>query len=205
MRIIGGEDKGRKLYFPSQLKERPTSDFLREALFNLLGPLQGKIFIDLFAGSGSVGLEAASRGAQEVYFIEKNNNLVAVVKKNIQTCSFSEKCRIIGKDIGIGLRDLFQKKCEVDIVFADPPYNQDMVGTTLSYLNKYQVLGEGGIVVIQHSIKESFSEFLGENIYQTKQKRYGDSALTFFKWSGNDTRKIRYQNCNISGFIRSHY
>jgi 16S rRNA (guanine966-N2)-methyltransferase len=75
MRIIGGEAKGRTLHFPSGSKERPTSDFLREALFNLLGPLQNKTFLDLFAGSGSVGLEAASRGAQGVFFVEKNKQL----------------------------------------------------------------------------------------------------------------------------------
>ena len=74
------------MHFPAGSKERPTSDFLREALFNILGHLEDKTFLDLFAGSGSVGLEAASRGAQEVYFVEKNKNLVEIIKKNIQTC-----------------------------------------------------------------------------------------------------------------------
>ena len=79
------------MFFPSESKERPTSDFLREALFNLLGSLEEKIFLDLFAGSGSVGLEAASRGAKEVYFIEKNKNLIEIIKKNIQTCCLDTK------------------------------------------------------------------------------------------------------------------
>jgi len=81
MRITGGEARGRKLNFPSRLKERPTSDFLREALFNLLGSLPGKTFLDLFAGSGGVGLEAASRGAREVCFIEKNKKPVEAIRK----------------------------------------------------------------------------------------------------------------------------
>ena len=181
MRIIGGEVKGRILSFPSRSKERPTSDFLREALFNLLGSLQGKIFLDLFAGSGSVGLEAASRGAQEVYLIEKNKNLIEVIKNNIQTCALEQKCRVIGADVAIGLRDLFKKKYEVDVVFADPPYNRNLAGRTLTSLNKYRVLREGGIVVIQHSTKENCGEFLDENIHQIKQKKYGENALTFFK------------------------
>ena len=180
MRIIGGEAKGRTLHFPSGSKERPTSDFLRETLFNLLGPLQNKTFLDLFAGSGSVGLEAASRGAQGVFFVEKNKHLVEVIKKNIQTCCLDKNCRIIAGDIEFGLRDLFRKKYEFDIIFADPPYNRELVGKTLKLLSKHNILRKDGIIVIQHSVKETFSE-LDDNIYQTDQRKYGDNALTFLK------------------------
>lgn len=185
MRIIGGKAKGRTLYFPSGSKERPTSDFLRETLFNLLGPLQNKTFLDLFAGSGSVGLEAASRGAQGVFFVEKNKHLVEVIKKNIQTCCLDINCRVIAGDIEFGLRDLFRKKCEMDIIFADPPYNKGIVETTLKLFSKHNILRKEGIIVIQHSIKETFGE-LADNIYQTDKRKYGDNALTFFKWSGDD-------------------
>jgi 16S rRNA (guanine966-N2)-methyltransferase len=181
MRIIGGKAKGRTLHFPSGSKERPTSDFLREALFNLLGYLQNKTFLDLFAGSGSVGLEAASRGAQGVYFVEKNKHLVEVIKKNIQKCCLDKNCRIIAGDIEFGLRDLFRKKNEFDIIFADPPYCQDLVEETLKSLSKYNVLKEDGVIVIQHSIKENITELVDDNIYQTDQRKYGDNALTFFK------------------------
>jgi 16S rRNA (guanine966-N2)-methyltransferase len=181
MRIIGGKAKGRTLHFPSGSKERPTSDFLREALFNLLGYLQNKTFLDLFAGSGSVGLEAASRGAQGVYFVEKNKHLVEVIKKNIQKCCLDKNCRIIAGDIEFGLRDLFRKKNEFDIIFADPPYCQDLVEEPLKSLSKYNVLKEDGVIVIQHSIKENITELVDDNIYQTDQRKYGDNALTFFK------------------------
>ncbi|MGD0278522.1 MAG: 16S rRNA (guanine(966)-N(2))-methyltransferase RsmD [Smithella sp.] len=181
MRIIGGKAKGRKLFFPSGSKERPTSDFLREALFNMLGHLEDKTFLDLFAGSGSIGLEAASRGAQEVYFVEKNKNLVAIIKKNIQTCCLDKNCCIIAKDIENGLSDLFKKKCKIDIIFVDPPYNRNLVGTTLNLLNKYQISKEDGVVVIQHSIKESFTGIVDNNICLTDQRKYGDNALTFLK------------------------
>jgi 16S rRNA (guanine966-N2)-methyltransferase len=185
MRIIGGKAKGRTLQFPSGSKERPTSDFLREALFNLLGPLQNKTFLDLFAGSGSVGLEAASRGAQGIFFIEKNKRLVEVIRKNIQTCCLDINYRIIAGDIEFGLRDLFRKKCEIDIIFADPPYNKGIVETTLKLVGKHHILREDGIMVIQHSIKETFNE-LDVNMYQTDRRKYGDSALTFLKRSGHD-------------------
>lgn len=173
------------MHFPSRSKERPTSDFLREALFNLLGPLQHLTFLDLFAGSGSVGLEAASRGAQVVYFIEKNKNLVEVINKNVQTCCFGINCQIITGDIDSGLRDLFRKKDKFDIIFADPPYNRELVETTLKSLSKHKVFRQDSIIVIQHSIKETFCE-TAYNMYQTDQRTYGDNALTFLKWSGQD-------------------
>ena len=169
------------MHFPSGSKERPTSDFLREALFNLLGSLQDKTFLDLFAGSGSVGLEAASRGTRGVYFVEKNKHLIEVIKKNIQTCCLDKNCRIIAGDIESGLRDLFRKKYKVDILFADPPYNRDLVKETLKFLSKHQVLRKDGIVVIQNSIKENFTDLVNDNIYQTDQRKYGDNALTFLK------------------------
>jgi 16S rRNA (guanine966-N2)-methyltransferase len=181
MRIIGGDVRGRTLHFPSGSKERPTSDFLRETLFNLLGSLQDKTFLDLFAGSGSVGLEAASRGAQHVFFVEKNKHLAEVIKKNIQTCCLDKNCRIIAGDIESGLRDIFRKKCKFDIIFADPPYNRNLVEATLKYLSKHQVLRKDGVIVIQHSIKEKFCKPEDDNIYQIDQRKYGDNALTFLK------------------------
>lgn len=190
MRIIGGKAKGRKLFFPSESKERPTSDFLREALFNLLGSLEEKTFLDLFAGSGSVGLEAASRGAKEVYFIEKNKNLIEIIKRNIQTCCLDKKFSIIAQDIEHGLEDLFKKKSEIDIIFADPPYNRNMVRTTRDLLNKYQIFKEDSVIVIQHSIKEILTEPVDNNIYLTDHRKYGDNALTFFKWRKNDAGRF---------------
>lgn len=181
MRITGGEAKGRTLTFPSRSKERPTSDFLREALFDLLGSLDGKTFLDLFAGSGSVGLEAASRGAREVCFIEKNKNLVEVINKNIRTCCPDIIYRILDKDFESGLRDLYKKKCLFDVIFADPPYNRDLINLTLKAFYKHKILHNDGVLVIQHSIKENFDKPGDDNIYQIDQRKYGDNALTFFK------------------------
>jgi 16S rRNA (guanine966-N2)-methyltransferase len=186
MRIIGGKAKGKTLHFPSASKERPTSDFLRETLFNILGSLEDKKFLDLFAGSGSVGLEAASRGAREVYFVEKNKELARVIKKNIPAVCAYENCSIITADIENALRSLFKKKYQFDIIFADPPYNRGLAGTTLNLLNKYQIIDEEGIIVIQHSIKESFAEVGVDNIIVTDQRKYGENALTFFIWRKKD-------------------
>jgi 16S rRNA (guanine966-N2)-methyltransferase len=181
MRIVGGEFSGKTLSFPFGSKERPTSDFLRETLFNLLGSLTGKTFIDLFAGSGSVGLEAASRGAREVYLIERSKNLVKVINKNIEMCSLKQRCRIISTDIEIGIKQLARKNYQADFIFADPPYNRNLVDVTLKCLNKYRIFTKEGVIIIQHSLKEKYNELLSGNIHQLQQRKYGENALTFFK------------------------
>ena len=187
MRIIGGMAKGRSLLFPAGSKERPTSDFLREALLNLLGSVSDKTFLDLFAGSGSVGLEAASRGAKEVYFIEKNKLIATVAQRNVDNCGFENKCCLINADIRSGLNNLFKKKCKFDIIFADPPYNNGLVEATLKLLQEYPVFQEGALVVIQHSVREDFGSLLEESVcgkavwHQVDQRKYGDNAISFLK------------------------
>ena len=151
-----------------------------------MGTQQDKSFLDLFAGSGSVGLEAASRGAGEIYFIEKNAKLSAVIKKNIQECCLENKCNIITSDVEKGLGQLFKKKNVFDVIFADPPYNKNLVEKTLELLNKNEIFTKDSIIIIQHSIKEGISEFPGDNIYLVDQRKYGENALTFFKWREND-------------------
>ena len=187
MRIIGGMAKGRSLHFPAGSKERPTSDFLREALLNLLGDVTDKSFLDLFAGSGSVGLEAASRGANEVCFIEKDKILASVAKKNIESCGFEKNCLVINADVRSGLNDLFKKKCKFDIVFADPPYNKGLVETTIKLLMQYPVYKQDALIVLQHSTREDFGLGLAESVggeavwHQIDQRKYGDNAISFLK------------------------
>ncbi len=181
MRIIGGKARGRKLQFPSLSKERPTSDFLREALFNLIGSLEAKSFLDLFAGSGSVGIEAASRGANEIVLIEKDKKIAAYAQKNLEICNLDKSCRIIVRDISSGLNDLFKKECEFDYIFADPPYDRGLVEKTIKLLKENPVFTEETLVVIQHSTREEIASLLDAKIILQDQRKYGDNALTFLK------------------------
>jgi 16S rRNA (guanine966-N2)-methyltransferase len=181
MRVIGGKAKGRTLQFPAKSKERPTSDFLREALFNLLGPLQEKTFLDIFAGSGSVGIEAASRDAKEVILIEKNKTIASVAQKNISVCGLEKECRLMAVDFTKAMSDLYKNKHKFDVVFADPPYCQGLVGETIKLLQKNQIFTNEAIVVIQHSTREDFRFFLNDRVILQDQRIYGDNSLTFIK------------------------
>jgi len=186
MRIIGGKARGRTLCFPSGSRERPTSDFLREALFNLLGSLEDKTFLDLFAGSGSVGIEAASRGARSVYLIEKNKKLAGIIEKNIHACGFGQKCFLIAKDVEKGLSDICREKIKMDIIFADPPYNRNFIELTMSLLNKYQISNDNALMVLQHSVKENIDELAHKKTHLFDQRKYGENILTFLKWRRDD-------------------
>lgn len=174
------------MHFPSRSLERPTSDFLRETLFNILGSLEDKKFLDIFAGSGSVGLEAASRDAREICFVEKDKGLAGIIKKNIPACCDAAQCSIMAADIENALRNLFRKNIRFDIIFADPPYNRGLAEMTLTLLNKYPVMDEESVIVIQHSVKERFAGDEADNIVMTDQRRYGENVLTFFKWRKKD-------------------
>jgi len=180
MRIIGGKARGRNIRFESSSKERPTSDFLRETLFNLLGDVEGKTFVDLFAGSGSVGLEAASRGAREVCFIEKNKKLADLIKKNAALCGLGE-IFVLATDIEKGLKNLVGRKYRADVIFADPPYHRGWVLLTLDLLKKYDIARRDSVIVIQHSIKETCG--VPSRRYRLlDERKYGDSALTLATW-----------------------
>ncbi len=181
MRITGGEARGRTINFPSGSKERPTSDFLRETLFNLLGTVQEKSFLDIFAGSGSVGMEALSRGAKQAFFIEKNKKIAAVLQKNANECGYASRCSVMGLDVAAGLRRLSDAGTTFDIVFADPPYNRGLVAQTIKLLRKNSVFHENSVIVIQHSIRENITSPEGEINIIRDQRRYGDNALTFLQ------------------------
>ena len=167
--------------FPSRSTQRPTTDFLRETLFNLLGLPENQSFLDLFAGSGSVGLEALSRKAGEVTFVEKSKVLIGVIRENVSSCGYSERCFIIHADIRSDLRGLHLKKRRFNVIFADPPYNQGFIGETLKALKEYPVLQEeGGIIVLQHSTREQLVP-LTDGWSMADQRKYGDNLLTFIR------------------------
>jgi 16S rRNA (guanine966-N2)-methyltransferase len=170
------------LKFPSRSTQRPTTDFLRETLFNILGSPADLVFLDLYAGSGSVGLEAASRKAEKVVFVEKNREMIGTIRENVSLCGYADRCLIIHADIQTALRDIYKKKSGFDIVFADPPYNKGLIGETLRLLAEYPVFGENGFVVLQHSIKEQPA--FSKEWFITDQRKYGDNLLTILRMSG---------------------
>lgn len=181
MRIIGGVARGRRLFLPGGCPVRPTSDAVKEALFNLLGDIEGLSFLDLFAGTGSVGIEALSRGAAEVFFVEKNRAVVQCIEDNLGKCGFDWRCEILATDVKNAVSILAKRKARFDILFADPPYDEGFVGETLQCLVGTNLISRDGVVVVQHSVREEAQGSENWGFALTDQRRYGDTLLSFLK------------------------
>jgi 16S rRNA (guanine966-N2)-methyltransferase len=199
MRIIGGEARGRVVRLPAGSRIRPTADRVKESLFNILHSVEGSYFLDLFAGSGNVGLETLSRGARFSIFMERDVRLVEAIRKNLSQLGFSERAEVIAADAERGLGRLVQRKERFDIVFADPPYDEGLARETLQWLGKEDVLTENGIVVLQHSVREELGGSQAQTLVMADQRRYGDTMLSFLhkKIKG----KAHEKDSGISGFI----
>ena len=180
MRIVGGSARGRKLYIPEASQVRPTAERIKEALFNILGPVDGKSFLDLFAGTGNVGLEALSRGAARAVFVENDRILAGAIGRNAASCRFAREAEILRADFGKALGMMAERPDSFDIVFADPPYEAGFVGQVVAVLADGCLMAADGILVIQHSVREAAaSERPG--LVMTDQRGYGDARLSFFQ------------------------
>jgi 16S rRNA (guanine966-N2)-methyltransferase len=180
MRIVGGSARGRKLYIPDASPVRPTSERIKEALFNIIDPVDGKCFLDLFAGTGNVGLEALSRGAAKAVFVEKDRILAGAIVKNVVSCRFSQMAEILRADFNRALGTLAERFDSFDILFADPPYEAGCVGTVIAALEGGRLLAADGLLVVQHSFREAVRD--GQTgIVMTDQRSYGDTRLSFFQ------------------------
>jgi 16S rRNA (guanine966-N2)-methyltransferase len=182
MRIIAGRYRSRTLQAPAGLATRPTSDRLRETLFNVLSArIDGARFLDLYAGSGAVGLEALSRGAASVEFVERAPAALAVLKKNLTRLGLTAGFRIHGAGVGTVLRKM-KAGTAFDVVFLDPPYDAAAEYTaTLGMLGGAAAgLLAGGVVVIaEHRKKERLEERHGK-LERTRLLEQGDAALSFY-------------------------
>jgi len=182
MRIIGGTLRGTKLHTFKGTDIRPTSDRTREAVFNILSDrIRGAHVLDLFAGSGAMGIEALSRQAATATFLEKAPAAIALIKKNISACDLSTQSRIIQWDIKLNLACLDTSQPPFDLIFLNPPYGQDLADPALSHLIQTDVMAADACLVLEHGRTEKLS--LNTNHFQlTDQRRYGKTLVSFFSY-----------------------
>ena len=177
MRIIAGELKGRRIEAPKWDGLRPTSDKLRETLFNVLAPrIVGAHVLDGYAGTGAVGIEALSRGAAHVTFVEKDPRAVRLVEANLQRCGVEDRYAIIRAGLADAIRRL--DAARFDIIFLDPPYGADTLADAVALAD--QLAGAGTVVVIEHASKNESPAASG-GVSRVRELRSGDSALSFYR------------------------
>ena len=184
MRVIAGIYRSRPLIAPKGLWTRPTSDRLRETLFNVLAPrIAGSRFVDLYAGTGAVGIEAMSRGAEHVWFAEKAALAIAAMQANLSALKIVGGYTLESRGVGAMLERLGKLSQPVDIVFLDPPYEAEAeYAGTLNFLGSGRgrgVLAADAVVIAEHGSKTKLADRYGA-LEQTRRIKQGDAALSFF-------------------------
>ncbi len=187
MIITGGSYKGKKLKPLKGDTVRSSTSLLRESLFNILQEKVHKcIFVDLFAGSGIVGLEALSRGAEKATFVEKNKHNVKLIKSNIDLLGVREQTRIIATPVEEVIRCLAPE--QADIIFLDPPYNMiepEYMQQIFTSIIENNALARDGLIILEHSTDCDAQRFTIHSLQLVKQKKYGKSSLAFWEKVNN--------------------
>jgi 16S rRNA (guanine966-N2)-methyltransferase len=186
MRVIAGKFRSRRLRSLRGLDVRPTADRLRETLFNVLTAgnpraLTGSVWLDLYAGTGAVGIEALSRGAAMVFFVESSPSAASLIAQNLRSLDSQTGFEILKQDVTRALQTLEREDFRADFVFIDPPYRlQSAYNETLLQLSKSKLLAREGVIVVEHQKKfELKDEFDGLRRYRRLQQ--GDSVLSFYR------------------------
>ncbi len=179
LKIVGGAAKGRKLRGPKSDGIRPATSRVRKSIFDILGDLSGLTVLDLFAGTGSMGLEALSRGAKSVSFVDSNQASISLLFKNLELTGFLERAHILKKSAATAVELLSKKGMRFDLIFLDPPYDRGWIDATLRKLNRFPLLAEEGMIVCEHSPREPPAFLSGLNKGQTR--KYGQTLVSFLK------------------------
>jgi 16S rRNA (guanine966-N2)-methyltransferase len=180
MRVTGGIGRGRRLKVPSGSRVRPTSDKVKQALFNILGDrVEGSYFLDLYAGAGGIGIEALSRGAARVLFVDASRDSLDVVKQNIEQMGFGDNAEVMLSTAESFLR---KRTGHYDIVFLDPPYAEELQ-PLLELIAGAGILKDESVVIAEHFKKQPSPEQAG-GLTLYRLAKYGDTVLAFYKQEG---------------------
>jgi 16S rRNA (guanine(966)-N(2))-methyltransferase RsmD len=182
MRVIAGKFKSRRLEAPAGMHTRPTSDRLRETLFNVVAPrIEDSVWLDLFAGSGAVGIEALSRGARSVYFVESAPAAARTIRKNLHTLAINESAEVIEQDAAVALRMLDSQAVACNFVFLDPPYRKmGDYEQVLGFLSQSELLAPESQVIAEHDKHFDPGDEFG-SLRRHRTLRQGDAVLSFYR------------------------
>ncbi|MBC5628461.1 16S rRNA (guanine(966)-N(2))-methyltransferase RsmD [Clostridium sp. NSJ-6] len=182
VRIIAGKARGRKLIPPATMETRPTLDRVKESMFSMIqNYIPDAVVVDVFAGTGSLGLEAASRGAKEVYLVDRSKDAFSLLKQNIENLKFEDTCYALNKDSYEALRYLSDRNKLFDVIFVDPPYCREMIPEAIKIIYDKKILSKDGIIVTKiDSIEEIYKGY--EEISLIKSRKYGNTTICLYKY-----------------------
>lgn len=178
MRVIAGTARSLPLKTPEGMDTRPTTDRIKETLFNMLQTdIPDCVFVDIFSGSGGIGIEALSRGARKAYFIENAPKAIACIEQNLAFTKFTDRAIVLKQDACAGLSGIFEKS--VDVIFMDPPYNQEQEKCVLEQLSRMKYVTEDTLIVVEASLETDFSYLHELGFTLQKEKKYKTNKHVF--------------------------
>lgn len=180
MKVISGTLRGRNIKGYNIDGTRPTMDRVKESLFASINSyLNDSVVLDLFAGSGNLGIEAISNGSGKCYFVDNNKNCIKVINDNINTFGISDKCEVINRDYRDALKYFRDNNIKFDLILVDPPYDYVICNEILTLVDSYKLLNDGGIIVLEY--REDKIEDVSDNYELLKNKKYGDKYISIYK------------------------
>ena len=185
VRVISGSARGLKLNTPGDDRVRPTTDRVKESMFNIVQDwVYDSQVLDLFAGSGALGIEALSRGASQAVFCDNSLDSIKIIKSNIEKARVADRSQIVSGDFKRCLRDMGAKNQSFDMIFVDPPYYKGLFEEVLDTIRACKILKKDGIVIVEHDAKRLIGQVEGLEVY--KEKKYGITMLTFYCLEDDD-------------------
>ncbi len=187
MRVISGKLKGRRLFAAKGLNLRPTSDRVREAIFNILqGRFPGGRILDLFAGTGALGIEALSRGGEAAVFVEKNPESITALRKNIANCGLEGQAEVLEKEVRTAIRILGERERVFNLIFLDPPYGKGLARATLEVLSGSPILAPDALIIAEHSPGEPLENV--PRLEEVDRRKYGGTLVSLFQPGSADEK-----------------
>ena len=180
MRVISGSLKGRVIKGYNIDGTRPTMDRVKESLFASINDyIKDSVVLDLFAGSGSLGIESISNGSSKCYFVDNNKDCIKVINDNINTFGISDKSKVINKDYKVALKYFRDNNIKFDLILVDPPYDYVICNEIMNLVNEYKLLNDNGVIVLEYS-KDKLNK-ISDNYLLLKNKKYGDKYISIYK------------------------
>lgn len=181
LRIVSGTCKGRALKAAPGITTRPTTDKVKEAIFNMIGPyFSGGIGLDLFAGSGGLGLEGISRGLDQVIFVDRDSKAIQTIRKNIEICQFQSQAEVYRNDATRALNAILKRELTFNVIFLDPPYKLQQLTSLISIIDDQNLLEQNGSIVAEHAEEITLPEKIG-SLTKTKYEKYGITAISIYR------------------------
>ncbi len=181
MRVISGLCKGRPLKAVPGVGTRPTTDKVKESIFNIIGPFfEGGQGLDLYAGSGGLGVEALSRGIDQMIFVDQSYKAIEVVQQNLKSCHFEEKAEVYRNEAKRALKAVAKREMKFSVIFLDPPYAKQRLKDELIFISENDLLSNQGVIVVEHDASVKLNQMIG-SLTCYRQEKYGDTAISIYK------------------------